>query len=151
MNALMPSATAPLFALAEPFAPLFDPFGFGRAAADYWRDSVERSILYWDVMRQRGNEYLEHIEKTRPTVLGFDTDIVMEGIHMGKKYEEVLTDKEFCAWVLSSMEQNPTCSPSTKHLAKYIAEMEPLVGLEVLPEFPSETSSLASGLEMEVG
>ena len=79
MNALMPSATAPLFALAEPFAPLFDPFGFGRAAADYWRDSVERSILYWDVMRQRGNEYLEHIEKTRPTVLGFDTDIVMEG------------------------------------------------------------------------
>lgn len=71
--------TAQMSKVTQPLYPLFDPFGFGRAAVDYWRDSVERSILYWDVMRQRGNEYLEHIEKTRPSVLGFDADIIMYG------------------------------------------------------------------------
>ncbi|MGS2743775.1 DUF3141 domain-containing protein [Halomonas sp. LS-001] len=58
---------------------LCDPFGFSRAALDYWRDGVERSILYWDVMRQRGNQYLEHMECTKPNVLGFKTEVVMDG------------------------------------------------------------------------
>ncbi|XKH58949.1 DUF3141 domain-containing protein [Halomonas sediminis] len=58
---------------------LFDPFGFGRAAFDYWRDSVERSVLYLDVMRERGNQYLEHMEQTKPSVLGFDTEVLMDG------------------------------------------------------------------------
>ncbi|HCR96710.1 MAG TPA: 3-hydroxyalkanoate synthetase [Halomonas sp.] len=56
-----------------------DPFGFGRAAADYWRDSVERSVLYWDVMRERGNQYLEHMEQTKPSVLGFKTEVLLDG------------------------------------------------------------------------
>lgn len=72
MNALMPQ-------VPEPLVSMVDPFGFGRAAVNYWRDAVERNVLYWDVMRQRGNEYLEHIEKTRPSVLGFDADIIMMG------------------------------------------------------------------------
>ena len=59
--------------------PLFDPFGFGRAAFDYWRDSVERSVLYLDVMRERGNQYLEHMEQIKPNVLGFDTEVLMDG------------------------------------------------------------------------
>lgn len=72
MNSLMP--TPPTEALK-----LLDPFGFGRAAFDYWRDAVERSVLYMDVMRERGNQYLEHIEKTKPNVLGFDAEVVMDG------------------------------------------------------------------------
>ncbi|MEA2119321.1 DUF3141 domain-containing protein [Halovibrio sp. HP20-50] len=58
---------------------LFDPFGFGRAAFDYWRDSAERSVLYLDVMRERGNQYLEHMEQTKPNVLGFDTEVLVDG------------------------------------------------------------------------
>ena len=58
---------------------LCDPFGFSRAALDYWRDGIERSVLYWDVMRQRGNQYLEHMECTKPNVLGFKTEVVMDG------------------------------------------------------------------------
>ncbi|WP_010629089.1 DUF3141 domain-containing protein [Halomonas sp. KM-1] len=72
MNSLMP--TPPAEALS-----LLDPFGFGRAVFDYWRDAVERSVLYMDVMRERGNQYLEHIEKTKPNVLGFDAEVVMDG------------------------------------------------------------------------
>jgi pimeloyl-ACP methyl ester carboxylesterase len=56
-----------------------DPFGFARSALDYWRDALERSVLYLDVMRQRGNQYIEHIAKTKPTVLGFDAEVLMDG------------------------------------------------------------------------
>ncbi|XUO88946.1 DUF3141 domain-containing protein [Halomonas sp. KM072] len=58
---------------------MMDPFGFGRAALSYWRDSVERNVLYWDVMRERGNQYLAHMEQTKPNVLGFDTEVLMDG------------------------------------------------------------------------
>src|SRR5690554_7492562 len=57
----LPMPTPPAAALS-----LLDPFGFGRAAGRYWLDAFERSVLYLDVMRVRGNQYLEHIEQTRP-------------------------------------------------------------------------------------
>ncbi|MFC7367186.1 DUF3141 domain-containing protein [Vreelandella zhaodongensis] len=63
----------------EALASVLDPFGFGRAAVSYWRDSVERSVLYLDVMRERGNQYLEHMEQTKPNVLGFDTEVLVDG------------------------------------------------------------------------
>ncbi|MCS4503413.1 DUF3141 domain-containing protein [Arhodomonas aquaeolei] len=59
--------------------PMFDPFGVVRAANEYWRDALERSVLYMDVMRQRGNQYLEHMEKTKPNVLGFEAEVLVNG------------------------------------------------------------------------
>ena len=64
---------------SDALASMMDPFGFGRAAMNYWRDSVERNILYWDVMRERGNQYLAHMEQTKPNVLGFETEVLMDG------------------------------------------------------------------------
>ncbi|MCC5812232.1 MAG: DUF3141 domain-containing protein [Ectothiorhodospiraceae bacterium] len=58
---------------------LLDPFGFGRAAQEYCRDAMERSFLYMDVMRERGNQYLEHMQQTKPNVLGFDSEVLMDG------------------------------------------------------------------------
>ncbi|MGP5309927.1 DUF3141 domain-containing protein [Vreelandella alkaliphila] len=81
LKSLWPGASdqmAPL-PVGEAFASMVDPFGFGRAAAGYWRDSLERSVLYWDVMRERGNQYLEHMEQTKPNVLGFDTEVLIDG------------------------------------------------------------------------
>ncbi|MDX5378662.1 MAG: DUF3141 domain-containing protein [Halomonas sp.] len=72
MNAPLPTPPTEILSF-------LDPFGFGRAAFDYWRDAVERSVLYMDVMRERGNQYLEHIEKTKPNLLGFDAEVVMDG------------------------------------------------------------------------
>lgn len=57
----------------------FDPLGFGRSAMDYWRDTVERQVLFLDVMRERGNQYLEHMEQTKPNVLGFESELIMDG------------------------------------------------------------------------
>ncbi len=45
----------------------------------YLLDAGQRSILYWDVMRQRGNQYQEHLEQKVPHVLGFDFELILDG------------------------------------------------------------------------
>jgi pimeloyl-ACP methyl ester carboxylesterase len=46
---------------------------------DYLVDTGQRTVLFWDVMRQRGNQYLEHAAKTVPHVLQFDHELVFDG------------------------------------------------------------------------
>lgn len=47
--------------------------------ASYWRDRFERSVLTLDVLRRRGNIYLEHGRAGNPPVLVFDYEMVMDG------------------------------------------------------------------------
>ena len=35
-------------------------------ALDYWVDTWQRSVLFWDVLRERGNGYLDHARGTAP-------------------------------------------------------------------------------------
>lgn len=49
------------------------------AAFDYSVDAVQRGILYNDIMRKRGNNYLEHLKDGQPPVLVFDYETVMDG------------------------------------------------------------------------
>src|SRR5882672_6803259 len=49
------------------------------AALDYWTDAWQRTILTWDVLRERGNQYLEHERSGKPPVLAFDYEIIMDG------------------------------------------------------------------------
>lgn len=48
-------------------------------AWEYWCDSAQRTILFWDVMRKRGNIYLEHIRQQQPPVLAFDNEMIEDG------------------------------------------------------------------------
>jgi poly(3-hydroxyalkanoate) synthetase len=48
-------------------------------AMEYGVDAVQRSILYWDVMRKRGNVYLEHLAAGQPPVLVFDYETILDG------------------------------------------------------------------------
>ena len=45
----------------------------------YATDAVQRSILFCDVLRERGNVFLEHEEAGKPPVLHFDYEIVADG------------------------------------------------------------------------
>jgi poly(3-hydroxyalkanoate) synthetase len=45
----------------------------------YWIDACQRTILVWDVMRQRSEGYAEHAAKTTPHVLKFGHELVMDG------------------------------------------------------------------------
>jgi len=45
----------------------------------YWRDACQRTVLFWDVMRQRGDNYAANIAKTAPHVLKFEFTLVADG------------------------------------------------------------------------
>ena len=49
------------------------------AFAEYAIDAAQRTILFWDVLRQRGNQYLEHLQERVPHVLSFRYELVAGG------------------------------------------------------------------------
>ncbi len=53
--------------------------GMAQAWTEYLIDSAQRTILFWDVMRKRGNLALEHAQAGTPPVLVFDYDTVLDG------------------------------------------------------------------------
>ena len=55
--------------------PLFDP----HQLYAYLVDAGQRSILFWDTMRQRGNQYLEHMARETPHVLDYEYDLILDG------------------------------------------------------------------------
>jgi pimeloyl-ACP methyl ester carboxylesterase len=58
---------------ADRSAPFSNPF------LDYLTDAAQRTILFWDVMRQRGNQYREHTARAAPHVLSFGFEPIMDG------------------------------------------------------------------------
>src|SRR3974390_520373 len=55
------------------------PFGIFEPAMAYMVDAAQRNILFWDVMRQRGNQYREHLAETVPHVLEYKVEVVADG------------------------------------------------------------------------
>lgn len=47
--------------------------------ADYWVDSWQRTVLFWDVLRQRSNQYYQHKAMSVPHVLHFDAELILDG------------------------------------------------------------------------
>src|SRR5678816_4080919 len=54
-------------------------------AAAWWAwpqyavDCAQRAVLFWDTLRQRGNNYLEHVQQGQPPVLHFKYETVIDG------------------------------------------------------------------------
>lgn len=46
---------------------------------EYATDFFQRQILFWDVLRKRGNQYLKHEQEGQPPVLIFPYQILMDG------------------------------------------------------------------------
>ena len=42
-------------------------------------DAMQRTVLFWDVMRQRSEQYYTQKEKAVPHVLRFDAELVLDG------------------------------------------------------------------------
>src|SRR5262252_7392494 len=47
--------------------------------AEYWVDAWQRSILLLDVLRQRGNNSIEHNARKAPHVLSFEAELMLDG------------------------------------------------------------------------
>jgi hypothetical protein len=63
----------------EPAAASTVGFGAFAPAVEYMVDAAQRIFLFWDVMRQRGNQYREHLAEIAPHVLSFAGEIVLDG------------------------------------------------------------------------
>jgi uncharacterized protein DUF3141 len=56
-----------------------DLFGACGPAMDYAIDAAQRTVLFWDVLRQRGNQYREHLAETVPNVLNYEAELIIDG------------------------------------------------------------------------
>ena len=48
-------------------------------AVDYAVDAWQRGVLFLDVLRQRGNQYHEHMAQQAPNVLRYETELLLDG------------------------------------------------------------------------
>jgi pimeloyl-ACP methyl ester carboxylesterase len=56
-----------------------DTFGIFGPAVDYGTDAAQRTVLFWDVIRQRGNQYRDHLAQTVPHVLDYEAELIIDG------------------------------------------------------------------------
>ncbi len=55
------------------------PWDTWQAWSCYGTDMAQRSILFWDTVRRRGNQFLEHERAGKPPVLAYEYEMVMDG------------------------------------------------------------------------
>ena len=48
-------------------------------AWEYGVDAIQRSILFWDTLRQRGNNFLAHEAAGKPPLLAYDYELIADG------------------------------------------------------------------------
>ena len=53
--------------------------GLFASAFEYLVDSGQRSVLFLDVMRRRGEQYREHLSETVPHVLDYEVELIADG------------------------------------------------------------------------
>jgi pimeloyl-ACP methyl ester carboxylesterase len=54
------------------------PFEFWRQWSEYTLDAAQRSVLYWDTLRQRGNQWLAHEAAGKPPVLKYQYEMIAD-------------------------------------------------------------------------
>jgi hypothetical protein len=59
-------------------------FGLFGPVMDYMIDAAQRSVLFWDIMRQRGEQFREHMAEAVPHVLDYQVEPVMDGRRLAR-------------------------------------------------------------------
>ncbi len=55
------------------------PDNLWEAWTSYVTDSAQRSVLFWDIIRERGNNYIEHKKEGTPPLMAFKWEIISDG------------------------------------------------------------------------
>jgi pimeloyl-ACP methyl ester carboxylesterase len=53
--------------------------GLVAQAVEYMVDAGQRSVMFLDIMRQRGDQYREHVAQTAPHVLSYAAELIIDG------------------------------------------------------------------------
>ena len=67
-----------------------NPFSGFNDMMEYMVDAGQRTVLFWDVMRRRGNQYLEHMEQMVPHVLQFKFKLIQDGRKLAQPVNYVI-------------------------------------------------------------
>ncbi len=73
MGSIQKAAADPKLSIGVP------PENPWQAWASYMTDAAQRSVLFLDVLRERGNVYIEHVKEGSPPLLAFKWEIVLDG------------------------------------------------------------------------
>ncbi len=66
------------------------PFNMFGPAVEYMVDAAQRSVLFFDVMRERGNQYRDHLTETAPHVLDYGAELLVDGRKLDRPVNYVL-------------------------------------------------------------
>src|ERR1700750_1952422 len=58
--------------------------GLVASAVEYMVDAGQRSVLFLDIMRRRGDQYREHVAQTAPHVLQYAAVLIIHGRKRGE-------------------------------------------------------------------
>ena len=58
--------------------PLRPPLDAWRDAFGYSVDAIQRSLLFWDTLRQRGNQWIEHERAGKPPLLHYEYELLAD-------------------------------------------------------------------------
>src|SRR3979490_2384062 len=53
--------------------------GLVASAVEYMMDAGQRSVLFLDVLRRRGDQYRQHVAQTAPHVLQYSAELIIDG------------------------------------------------------------------------
>lgn len=70
--------------LVDGTVPSPSPLELWRDAGTYWLDFTQRSVLFWDTLRQRGNNWLEHEKAGKPPLLAFHWEMIADARTFGR-------------------------------------------------------------------
>ena len=65
-------------AYAAQYAAPKTPYEFARQWWEYAIDAGQRSVLYWDTLRRRGNQWIEHEAAGKPPVLDYRYELIAD-------------------------------------------------------------------------
>ncbi len=77
---------------SSPYEPCADAGGLAvlNPAFSYLLDAAQRQVLFWDTMRERGNQYREHAAKIAPHVLNYAVELIVDGRMLERPVNYVL-------------------------------------------------------------
>lgn len=64
--------------------------GLVAKAVEYMVDAGQRNVLFLDIMRQRGDQYREHVAQTAPHVLSYAAELIIDGRKLEQPVNYVL-------------------------------------------------------------
>jgi pimeloyl-ACP methyl ester carboxylesterase len=76
--------------LDKPQFPVDAMSGMVANAVEYMVDAGQRSVLFFDIMRQRGDQYRDHVAETAPHVLNYAAELIIDGRKLEQPVNYVL-------------------------------------------------------------